>query len=511
MSRIISGDFYKAVDKKLDSADSKIVKIGIQQMLHRFEQGHSFERYDLILKNGFNSQVHYILQHTEDEDARKWLYHLLCHYEPTDNNVTKDICKSNVHKESEENISWISAVLAAQSKNEKEFAEIINNSEIKSYLSDEQIEISACAYRESPFSVPSKKKINKLVDSEDWLSQIWLTKIYANKINFYSDKYKKYHADVTEDIIEALFYNDNETVRKYSVWAFAQKGSSGFEVLHDRADLSRFDKGQIKWYFNSLFADKEFIQKESDYAKDILEKQIFDFPKNVREGIINGLGRSGYVGEVASSVYNWFESDKEKDDTIRMLLAEYIIKYHNENEEYKEILDSLIRNRDTLPEKLKNITSNYLENERRRNSLMGNYVENNYGINVQGNAKITIKNSNSEISEKLQQDICCIKEKLDNIDSDMFKSGDIDDLKNFLIQELSHNLKEGQNKFDEKIVNKIVELEELINKMDKKSSKMTLGKIIGGLADIISLGSFATDPEVIQFVSDVISKILKFL
>lgn len=512
MGRFISGDFYKTVRKKLVSTDHKIMKIGIQQLLNKFEIGYNFEYYDKIQKEDFNAKIHFILQHTEDEDVRKWLYHLLCHYNPKDNGATRDICKRKIKNESLENISWITALIASHSKDINEFESFVNSSKIKSFLNNDQIKICACAYRDHPFYIPEKLKINKSIDADDWLSQIWLTKIFANNIKFGNKSYKVNHSAVTEDVIAGLFYVDNEIVRKYSIWAFSQLECFGFYTLNKRVDFSKLDTGQQKWYFNTLFSDNDYVSKETEHAKDILKCQLFSFPKSVREGMISGLIRAGYIKKLSYNICEWFEDDKEDDPIIKMLLGEYIIKHSGKDECFKEILDSLTRNITTLPLQLQSEVSYFLSINKRSVYTMKNElkIENNYGQVVLGDVENLTQNIDHKDLTEIMRNVDSIMSDIRNIDDRTFDSKNVDDIKSELMYLVSQQLTESRQFLNQNILQKMDELNESIKALDNNKSKPTFEKIVGIISNLITISTGIGSTELFQFIKDAVSSLSKF-
>lgn len=505
---IISSDYYKSIRVKLVSSDNKIVKNGIQQMLKEFEQGRFFEKYDILDKQDFNANIHKILK-SDDYDVRKWLYHLLCYYNPKDD-YTHILCKKNLTRENDENISWVTALLSSHAENANAFTLAIKDPVIHEKLSDDKIKIISCAYRKIPFYSLEKETVNKIVDADDPLSQIWLTKIFANNIR--SDEYKKNHKYVNEKVISNLFYNDDETVRKYSIWAFAQGQKDMFRQLEKRVDFSKLDNGQLKWYYTCLFSDKNYIQKNLKDAISVLNGLLWTYPVNIREGIINGLNRAGFIKELSKYVVQWFESNIENDTIVQVPLLEYILKNYSLDDDFKEILISTINNIDNLPEKIKFIIKTFLHTHKGKEFLMENTMNiQNYGQMIIGdNNMVTQLVSNDDV-KKLNEQIDSIRSDIKNLDFSFDLQNDIEDIKNklkYLVNELLNNqlCKQINNLSDN-----LTAINDTINSMSTEKRKTSFGAILQHFANIVTIFSVTQNPVIYDFINNFIDAFKNFL
>lgn len=518
MSQIISLDFYKQVRSKLTSDENKTIKIGVQQMLHQFELGNRFERYNKKSENDFNAHLHYILKKTDDSDVRKWVYHLLCHYKPNDDNKTLNCCFENIAKENCENVSWIAALSATHARTMEEYQDIID-ANLSEYLTSTQIRVCASSYRDFPFWDLHTTNMYKLVDSCDTISQIWLTKIFANNIRLASKKYLINHDNVTEDVIAALFYNDDETVRKYAVWAFAQGGKNMFEKLSNRIDFNKLDDGQKKWFYTCLFGDECFIEKNELYVKEILKNNIPSCSKSVREGAVNGLIKSGYLNILSDDIFGWFESSFEDDETIQMLLFEYLSRFYYEDKTFVDIFESLLNNMETLPPKLKLVVQNFKCTKEGRRIMMENRIniEKNYGaINIIENIEnVEITPSNyAEVLENIQHSIDDLNKTLNSIDKYFIKEQDFGDLISnleYLLKDEMENIKDTNISNNQAILNQLYVINDSVCQLKISNDKLTLGKILEYLANFTTICASVNAPEIVEFIKSFVSSIKGFI
>ena len=511
MGIIITDNHYLNIRSKLVSDNNKLIKLGIQQLLENFEHRIYFEKYDVLQKKDFNAIVHTILRNSDDEDVRKWLYHLLCLYKPNieDKDKIKLFCLNNIEKENKENISWIVALIAAYATDQNSFACTMDSSDIKGILTRSQLDICASTYREDPFCFLENRQISKLVDSEDNISQIWLTKIFANNINWPSNKYQKNHSAVTEDVICSLFYNSDETVQKYSVWAFAQGGTSYFEKLYAKTNFSNLNPGQQKWYFTCLFSDEDYIANEPDHAKEILKKELFSYPDNIREGIINGLTKSKYSPLLSQNICEWFESDEEENETIQLLLLEYLIKHFNQNTDFQDILNRVKCNVESLPTPLKNAIILFEKriNEKEGTRMNSVTIEKNFGLVITGNHNSVSQSFGNSDIEAITKCIDLLKSSLKNEDKCFLDETELEDIKNSLTY-----LTNTCDILNESFIAEMTSLREQIQSINVRENKCYIERILNALLKLTNLCKAEEKADsIVELVKNILATLRKFI
>ena len=360
--KIISHDDYTLIRNYLYSKNPKTVKSGIQEMLNLLECGLVFPKIDKIRLMDFHSILFEILKYN-DFDIRKWTYHLLCVYsDPIDISRLINAAISNIEIESQqsiENISWIVAFCGAHSKSKCVFDEYLVKGSITDYLSKTQIELASAAFREYPFYDISNKFIMDAINPNDFISPIWITKIYANQFKYFKDSscYYNNHGGISNDILADLLNHPNEVVRKYSMWAFAQDTSSWHTPVR-LENTFNLESGMLKWHLVNLFQNDMFIKSNSDFIEEI-SRRIRDMTVADKEGVILGCKKLGYSEQISELLIDWSQSTWETNENLLVNLYSYFAKFSNENTDYFELTKSAINNMDHLPPSLQNFYRNF--------------------------------------------------------------------------------------------------------------------------------------------------------
>lgn len=404
MKRIISDDEYTLIRKKLSADSPKVIKMGIQDMLALLEKGRRFPGIARMEKQDFQAFIMNILENS-DVDVRKWLYHLLCVYhDPYVNEILLHHCIKNVSVEIQEasqdgieNISWIVAVGATHSTTQSEFITFLKNGKFYEYLTDSQIMLAGAAFRDAPFHSIDRQVYQAVIQPNDPISSIWVTKIYANHFLsiLKSGHYSERHGNITTDMLSELLNHPNEIVRKYAMWAFAQEEGIGFESILPYVRLENafsMESGKLKWYFVKMFQDLNFLNR------DLLQEvggRLRKLPVNVREGILIGCDKADYSFDLADFLLDWETSGWEENENVLLRLYEYFVKNLDKNQDFYEVIKSAVKNIDKLPSKqIRQFIRKFLSTEN------GRCFMDSTGINISGNVQINYGNYNRQVNQE---------------------------------------------------------------------------------------------------------------
>ena len=406
---VIYENNYKMIRKKLCSDNPKIVKIGIQDMLHLFETGHRFAGGAKDVKADFKAFIMELLQN-QDYDIRKWLYHLLCLCPlEADKEAITDRCLENIPVELSEknfeNISWIIAVCGVNCENLSSFNSILRKHSIYEYLSWEQVQLASSAFRIEPFYNLNGKQMKSALDELNPISPIWLTKMYANQFLPIMKKraYMRKHGEISTDAFVKLLKHPDKEVRKYVMWAFAQEPGGNMSSILPYVPLNQalsLEGGIQKWYFVKMFQDRRFLEKHEDFIQEV-GLQLHSFPTNVREGILMGCNRLGFSGVLNDLIIDWEQESWETSDNIQLSLYEYIITNINENQDFVEITRAAIRNIEDISfPSVQSYLRQYLFLSSERSKTMSNPTTEIHAQNVQYN----VGGTNTQINNLMPSD-----------------------------------------------------------------------------------------------------------
>ena len=112
--------------------------------------------------------------------------------------------------------------------------------------------LAGAAFRDAPFHSIDRQVYQAVIQPNDPISSIWVTKIYANHFLsiLKSGHYSERHGNITTDMLSEFLNHPNEIVRKYAMWAFAQEEGIGFESILPYVRLENafsMESGKLKW------------------------------------------------------------------------------------------------------------------------------------------------------------------------------------------------------------------------------------------------------------------------
>lgn len=516
---------YRIIRNKLNSDNPKIIKNGIQEILHLIETGHRFVGGAKDDKVDFLAFIIELLQHP-DYDIRKWLYHLLClcPLEAYKEKLT-ECCLENIPLELSENnienISWITAVCGVNCEDVVSFESIIRLHSLNEYLSLEQIRLSSSAFRIEPFYEINRNRIMTALDALDSISPIWLTKMYANQYIPLMKKraYMKKHGEISTEAFITLLSHPESEVGKYAMWAFAQEPGGNMNSILQYVPLSQIqtmEAGIQKWYFVKMFQDHVFLKEHTDFVQEVGYK-LHSFPTNVREGILIGCSKLGYSEVLNDLILDWEQDDWEKSENIQLMLYEYIITNAEKNEDFVEVFKAAYRNVDDLEiPSVQSYIKQYIGSLSEDKSAMSNtsfdIYANNFQYNI-GDNNIQLNNSVCEPVVRLRQndDTNSLKADIETLISKINHEYELSDTKlDILTAHLTYAMKELRESTSNMYVNELKELNDKITELNSVSSKQR-GEKLGELLSItLKIASMpVTTPQLIEMVINVIQYVGK--
>lgn len=513
--RIIPRDEYALVRKKFLYKNTKLVKAGTQDMIRCFESGRNFSGREIEYKRDFDAILLNELRN-EDDDVRKWLYHLLCLYTSQEKEKQLlDSCLDNIPLEvssNKENISWIAAVCGVHSEKQSDFETYVKMSKFQDYLSIQQIRLAGSAFRNEPFYPIDHAMLQKAMHPDDHISAIWLTKVFANQFLpiVSRNQYNKNHGNMQIDMFIELLKHPNDVVRKYTMWAFAQERGGNLNSIIPYVPLSNvfsLESGVLKWFFVKMFQDSYFLDNNKDFLEH-LKPKLGGLEPNDREGILIGCAQLGYQESIADILIDWEIGCWETNENILLRLYEYFLKNINKNDNFYEIIESAIANIDTIHSSaIRNLLLEFMKTKKGKDNMkIGN-------INVfGGNPQINTGGNNTQINSAIQaQDQDQIYQKLIEIQEQLEQQDYYADEKyNNLIAHLDYELDQMESvlkdylQSDEisAIRQHLSDLEKLKNAPPKERGHRIM-RAIATIADLITIASsMQFYPEIMSFAQN---------
>lgn len=508
--RVIAVDEYALIRKKLSGDSPKLVKTGVQDMLHLFEMGKRFPGAAKRERQEFHAFLAGILKNADD-DARKWLYHLLCVYkDPIDDSELIRACIKNVPlevQESMENVSWITAVCAFHAGSQTEFDAFIKDGKIQDYLMPTQLKLAAAAFREWPFGTVDRPALEAAMQPDDSISAIWLTKIYANRFLpiLQGSHYDETHGEVQTDRFVKLLEHPDDVVRKYTMWAFAQEMGGNLASITSYVppqNALSLEAGVLKWYFAKLFQDRAFLEDNADLIQHI-KGNLRRMKSNVREGILIGCEKLGYIEALADFLIDWEVDDWETNENIQLRLYEYFIKNLNHNQDFFEIIKSAVQNIDKLSsESLRLHLAGFLTTEEGKRFMERSNI-NVYGGNVQFNFGGKNEQVNQAASMKQHEQLLC---KIEELQKELEQRNyDVEEKFDQVMEHITYEVEHRPPTIEASQIQEVLEkLEELKQAKPKERGKYFFG-FLSVLSNLLTIASATPAfPAIQEFVANVV-------
>lgn len=511
---IITQEDYRIVREKLSSNKPKIAKTGIQDFIVLLEQNRRFPGMAILEKRDFQAKIMSLLEN-EDEDIRKWTYHLLCLQPLDDGELIAKRCAQNIKLELEceniENISWITAVNAVNSRDFDQFNCYLSSYSIRDFLTPNQLKLSASAFRVEPYYEIESKLIFSALDEENPISPIWLTKTFANQYLPAIGSRRTTPIQINMDAFASLLHHPHPDVRKYTMWAFAQEQNGNIASVWKYMPLSDAmsqENGILKWYLVKAFQDLDFLRNNPDFVSTI-KNSLKGLDKSVREGILIGSKKQSWHQEklpaaIEDLIVNWESAAWEVDENIRLRLYEFIVKNSASCHTFRDILNYVKHNLDYLDsENIKQYFQQLAFTEERV-AIVNNYYGNINGANVQvnfggTNTQVVNPDVEKEIS-KFAKNLEKLQEEIKN--RDPFTDDQITRMTDTIMYELNRY---GKKALSDDVLQNVSDRLKAIQEAAPTKRKANALDFLSALANLTTVAS--ATPDFISFISKTIQTI----
>jgi len=330
-SYYIGIDDYNIIRKGLLDKNNNVIKTSIQNLITQLEEG-------MLLFSNCKSDlcsILYKIVQSDDYKIRKWTYHLIA-YEYTPNliyrcikNLTESIEKDN------ENITWIFAI-ASIILSKKELVDLFRKY-AKNQISKMHLRLCITVFSNFDIDI-NTRYVRKILDSNDFLSKMWLTKIYA--CNYRIVKKKQYIKIVNHKVMNELLQDDK--MERYALWAFSTYKYINMNKIEIRSyDAAKLPDKSKAWFYNCLFKDKNYVKKHRDHIEIILD-DFFCVSFVVQGGILRGLEgidyNLGYMERMLVSIYFNLNEEDLESISLKITLTQIFLKHVKESNDLQKIL-----------------------------------------------------------------------------------------------------------------------------------------------------------------------------
>lgn len=311
---------YKHYSSILTSDDPGIVKDALQQIFESLVKGKRFQKSK---QTDFTARVECLVA-SPSVKVRKWAYHCAC-FCRSDTIFQK--CKDNLLFESKkENVLWALTALSIRYSDIISLRQCVSNDK-----HEEFVNTISPNYLEDVLSLFTR---SVQLDTRTIISQgnssdlAALTKIYG-----YPSLTLSNYPEINADMISKLTDHDDSYVREYAYWSLYHGGSSEKYLLSSPDN----DVGTRKWQIAIQFESGDF-----DFITSILEPLSRNpdcMDKEVKEGILKGLGKIPYSERFVPYIYGWYAF--ENIELICLLIVDYMLINCTKNRSDGTFFDAL--------------------------------------------------------------------------------------------------------------------------------------------------------------------------
>ena len=333
----ISNQEYMDIRNDLCSKNGSTIKMALQSLITRFETGRTLNKR---CSNDLCALLYDIVKNPEP-GIRKWAYHLVVY---CNNFSLVDHCIKNLQtgfETDKENITWIFSLASMHSR--EDYVWEMYRKYGSGQISYEAYTICSNLFTRGNTTV-NLNTVRKIVDSSDFLSKMWLTKIYACR--YRRDKQQSLLQTVNHDVMNELL-QDGETQR-YALWAFSAKrvtDISKISILPSNSHL--LPPASQSWYYTILFKDSQYVARHQDHVMQILD-DFFYLPQIVKLGILRGLEATPYELDYLISplitIHCNLEEKNAEHIPLLVSLTQILSQHAGESEEIQELLADQLQN-----------------------------------------------------------------------------------------------------------------------------------------------------------------------
>lgn len=323
---------YDAIRKNLVSKNNELIKIALQSLITKFEYG---QRISMACSKDLCAVLHDIVR-SDDYKIRKWAYHLII-YKHDERLIRR--CIDNLtsgFEDDKENISWIFAIASLLIEENK--LQDLYKKHGSTQISQYSYTICSTLFSSNTY-ILNFRDINRIVNGEEFLEKMWLTKVFA--CDYIPSKKKAYSQMVGHNVMNSLLQDDS--VQRYALWAFSTLEKVNIKQIdicpHNAMNLP---PKSLAWYYTGLFKDEEYMRINIDHINDILEG-FLKYPRVVQMGILRGISNSTHsLKEIVYPLVSaYLELDEEDSEQLPLmvLFTRILIDHEKESVDITDILD----------------------------------------------------------------------------------------------------------------------------------------------------------------------------
>lgn len=335
----ISEREYNIMRNNLLSKNKTMIKTTLQELITKYEENETTNLMKKCKKD--LCAILYRLVQNEDYKIRKWTYHLIAYIFT---NALIERCVRNLKEGLEkdaENITWILA-LASIIKGQDEVNRLYNTY-AKEVINIFQYQMCTAIFADHAIRI-TYNMVNRILDSEDFLAKMWMTKMYA--CTYQMAKKRIYTKVINTEVMNELI--GQEEIARYGVWAFSTfKNCSVRKIAIPLYDVEKRSTGVQAWFYNCLFKDQEILGRERDYVKDLLGK-FLTLPAKIQTGILRGLMVTdyslGYMEGCLAQIYLQLDEEDVRDLPICIALIHILLNHTKRSREMVKLLSDIQKN-----------------------------------------------------------------------------------------------------------------------------------------------------------------------
>lgn len=246
----ISEREYNIMRNNLLSKNKTMIKTTLQELITKYEENETTNLMKKCKKD--LCAILYRLVQNEDYKIRKWTYHLIAYIFT---NALIERCVRNLKEGLEkdaENITWILA-LASIIKGQDEVNRLYNTY-AKEVINIFQYQMCTAIFADHAIRI-TYNMVNRILDSEDFLAKMWMTKMYA--CTYQMAKKRIYTKVINTEVMNELI--GQEEIARYGVWAFSTfKNCSVRKIAIPLYDVEKRSTGVQAWFYNCLFTTRKY-------------------------------------------------------------------------------------------------------------------------------------------------------------------------------------------------------------------------------------------------------------
>lgn len=326
-SMIISREIFALYYTKLYSNINEIITIALQELFFLLEQGYILHPK---CRAKLDEVLLCIITKNKNDRIRRWAY-MVASFGANISII--NAARSNLKYETnEENKTWIIALISKVTRYD-EFLKEMKKCDYGLSLNHMQL----ASYLFSDYPILNQAAIKRIIlNGDDKISLFWIGSIAAySNIRKRSEK-KNIISEF--DLYELTAHYDPSVAKHYIGAIWKQDKYSISKMKIDYKKYKEMPYGPKKWFLTAIWKDREFINKNRDYLKELLsDEHLFKYCDGlVREGFARGLLDYNYDSEIVWEILHWYSY--EPLESVKFFLYQYIDRYKDIDSNYFEVI-----------------------------------------------------------------------------------------------------------------------------------------------------------------------------